>query len=193
MSKTFKPKPFNPKYDDKYVNEQKARFILEQAKERLKNTFDSSDSLDRKTLTFFSLLSTLTTALLGFVSTQYKPGSSIECQKWFVIAPAFVLALIFGFLTWMLTKNLRPVDYDTAGKAPQFIINDKVLQCDYDLLLMEEAIDYQNRIDKNDYTNQEKANRINNSLLGISIAFIIAVVVMIGFIYLSLDGKCHFQ
>lgn len=177
---------------DQDITVAKANLVLQQAKERLDSTISNSDALDNKTIVLLPVLITLVTALFGFLTTKYDPKIGFFCQDWFLIMPIAVLACSFSYAAWELSGNLKPMNYEPAGKSPINLAQDKFTKLSSALMIFCEAESYQPRITKNDEANKIKAERLSNCLKIVLNGFLITAGLYIVMIYLySSAGHYH--
>ena len=170
--------------EDEDVTTEKANLVLQQAKDRLESTIDHSDSLDNKTIVLLPVLITLITALLGFITTQYDPKLKFISQHWFVLGPMIILVTFFCIAAWQLSSNLKPMDYEPAGKTPKNLAKKQLLKLSDALMIFCEAESYQPRIEKNDAANEVKASRISDCLKTVKWGFLATMITYLVFIYL---------
>ncbi len=179
-----------PDYDESNVTDDKASFILQQAKDSLKHTLDSSDSLDRKTYILIPVLLTLITALLSFEFKQLNFSTTIPGEKWPLLlgVATLVIGLFWSFRS--ITENVKPMNYQSMGKAPALLIKDEFLKCDLKEIVMGEAESYQDRIEQNDAVNEKKAKNIRNSIETALYSVLWAIFVFT-VASLMFSGVCH--
>lgn len=157
-----------------YMDEPKARFISEQAKEYLDKTLYVSDQLENKATILLGFTITIMIGVIAYFVSNYS------VLKWLSI-PLSVYLIELLVCSVFLFLALIPANYWSSGSDPQRLL--KTTEKDEDIVdfILAEALSYHSRIDNNIKNNLEKAGKVKAGIYIFMFAPILAAFVAILF------------
>lgn len=158
------------KFDITSENENKlsineAKFILEQAEKSLKEIGDQSQVIVQRTTTLTTLIAGVLITIIAFSVQRLETEKSID-----VIFIVSIIAIIYLlYLCFGLVKNIKGRDYYPIGSEPQTLLIDKFFEAPNDKIrevwfYITEIRRYQEKIDFNKYTNENRWEKFNKHL-----------------------------
>jgi hypothetical protein len=151
--------------DSDLITEDKADFLLSEAKEQLIATVADAESLTKSGVYLLGGLLTIITALVGVTSAQFNGAKSLSEQKWGVIIPLLVTTLYAAVDAAMIMWSaLSSKELEHGGNTPNNLATQELFQLDVRLIKFSEALSYQERIDKNHRRNEQIGITINRGI-----------------------------
>ena len=166
----------NTEIDWKNLDEPKATFIFEQAKDYLEKTLYASDQLDNKAFILLGFSVTFLTGTIGYILTQ---GASIGGLVWPLLA--YALSLFVACL--FLKSAIQPKKYHGTGNLPDAFLNTYILEQDCKYIIAGEAQNYANRCNDNTATNAGKRKKIDRALFILVFSPFIILIVCLAFVF----------
>jgi hypothetical protein len=164
--------------DSDLISDEKAEFLLAEAKEQLAATVSDAEALTRTGVYLLGGLLTVTSALVGVTASMFDTHRPIAGQRWPDIAPLLITSVYLAVDALMLMWSALSIKgLDHAGNAPKNIATTDLFRLDLRLIKFAEATGYQGRIDK---------NHRRNELVGAGINRAIKLVCVAPLIYLAL-------
>jgi hypothetical protein len=165
--------------DSDLITEEKADFLLTEAKEQLCATVSDAEELTKTGVYLLGGLLTVTSALLGVTASMFKTTQSIADQPWLEIAPLLITSVYLAVDALVLMWSALSVKgLDHSGNAPKNIANTSLFALDLRLIKFAEATSYQARIDKNHRRNELVAIRINRGIKMVCVAPLIYLALL---------------
>lgn len=165
------------------LNEEKAKFIFEQAKEYLEKTLYVSDQLQNKAAILLGFGVTLMNGLVAYVIIN----ENVFGLLWPV--GLYIIALLVCNIYCI--RVLLPTDYHGTGNLPERFLNDRVLQQNIDKITIGESENYTERAELNKKQNRRKAENLRIGIYIFTFAPILVGIIMIGPL-ISQIFKCLF-
>jgi hypothetical protein len=165
--------------DSDLITEEKADFVLAEAKQQLAATVQDAEGLTQTGIYLLGGLLTVTSGLVGVMSTLFAGALPLAAQKWGTILPLLVTAIYLAsdaaMIMWsaLSTKGL-----DHSGNAPRNLATQEYFQLDLRLIKFAEAVGYQDRIENNHRRNEAIGARINIGIKGACLAPFIYLAVL---------------
>lgn len=156
-------------------DEGKARFLFEQANERLKYSVESIDTVKEKSYIVFGVFITILTGLVAFLMgiVDFKIGCELHNLPIF-FATVYLITRYFQ-IACHLRKNLSTISVNTPGKEFTLLFKEVKKDISLPLLMAAESKDIDRRIKKNRAVNILLSRRLNyalkESLMSTAIAF----------------------
>ena len=165
--------------DSDLITEEKAAFVLAEAKEQLGATVSDAEALTRTGVYLLGGLLTITSALVGVTASMFDTTKTIVQQRWLDIAPLLITTVYLALDALMLMWSALSVKgLDHAGNAPKNIATTDLFCLDLRLIKFAEATGYQNRIDKNHRRNELVAAGINRGIKLVCVAPLIYLALL---------------
>jgi hypothetical protein len=157
--------------DSDLITEEKADFLLTEAKEQLCATVSDAEALTKTGVYLLGGLLTVTSALVGVTASMFRTNQSIADQPWLEIAPVLITSVYLAADALMLMWSALSIKgLDHSGNAPKNVANTALFALDLRLIKFAEATSYQARIDKNHRRNELVAIRINRGIKMVCVA-----------------------
>jgi hypothetical protein len=156
--------------DPSSINVEKAGFLLEQAKEVLRETHSTAAILDRKITTLLGFFISIQTGLIGYL---------IFLQDWELRTAVGTMAGIFFVSSYRLYDAMAPKPYWPLGNEPKNLYVQQVCVQDTALIIQMELQGYQNRIVVNQVFNKKKADILSNASLWAIVSPIISGIAVL--------------
>ena len=154
--------------DSDLITEEKADFLLAEAKEQLAATVQDAEALTKTGIYLLGGLLTVTSGLVGVTATLFDGTHSLVTQKWGTILPLLVSTIyLAGDAAMIMWSALSTKGLDHSGNAPKNLAIHELFQLELRLIKFAEAAGYQDRIENNVRRNESVGKRIN---LGIKLA-----------------------
>ncbi len=165
--------------DSDLITEEKADFLLIEAKEQLCATVSDAEALTKTGVYLLGGLLTVTSALMGVTASMFKTTQSILDQPWLEIAPLLITSIYLAVDALMVMWSALSVKgLDHSGNAPKNIATASLFALDLRLIKFAEATSYQARIDKNHRQNELVAIRINRGIKMVCLAPLIYLALL---------------
>jgi len=165
--------------DSDLITEEKADFLLIEAKEQLCATVSDAEALTKTGVYLLGGLLTVTSALMGVTASMFKTTQSILDQPWLEIAPLLITSIYLAVDALMVMWSALSVKgLDHSGNAPKNIATASLFALDLRLIKFAEATSYQARIDKNHRRNELVAIRINRGIKMVCLAPLIYLALL---------------
>jgi len=165
--------------DSDLITEEKADFLLTEAKEQLSATVSDAEALTRTGVYLLGGLLTVTSALVGVTASMFNTNRSIVDQPWLDIAPLLITSVYLAVDALMLMWSALSIKgLDHTGNAPKNIATASLFTLDLRLIKFAEATSYQTRIDKNHRRNEQVAIRINRAIKIVCVAPLIYLALL---------------
>jgi hypothetical protein len=165
--------------DSDLITEEKADFLLAEAKEQLCATVSDAEALTKTGVYLLGGLLTVTSALVGVTASMFKTTQSIIDQPWLEIAPVLITSVYLAVDALMLMWSALSIKgLDHSGNAPKNIATTSLFALDLRLIKFAEATSYQARIDKNHRRNELVAIRINRGIKMVCVAPLIYLALL---------------
>lgn len=169
--------------DSDLITEEKADFVLAEAKQQLEATVRDAEALTKTGIYLLGGLLTVTSGLVGVTSALFDGSLSFSEQRWATIGPLLLttvyLAIDAAMIMWFA---LSTGGLDHAGNAPRNLATQYYFALEIRLLKFAEALGYQERIGSNHRRNEAIAARVNLGTKGACLA---------PFVYLTSLALCR--
>lgn len=160
--------------DSDLITEQKADFLLAEAKLQLAATVQDAEALTKTGTWLVGGLLTITTALVGITSTVFKGALPLATQSWITLLPLLATSIyLLADAAMVMWSALSIKGLDHAGNVPRNLGNHELFQLELRLIKFAEAGGYQDRIENNHRRNEAIGRRIN---LGIKAAILAPLI-----------------
>lgn len=143
----------------------KAKFIFEQAKDRLGTTLESGKIIENKLNILAGFFVVIVAGLVTFSLSHLDISVGLSEQDWLVVGPAILLVIYFSVFLYVLYVGIRPRDYYPAGNEPRKLYTDQICSHNLKNIILSEIETYQTRIEKNMSINEAKASKYNLCVL----------------------------
>ena len=154
--------------DSDLITEEKADFLLAEAKGQLAATVADAEGLTKTGIYLLGGLLTITSALVGVTTALFDSARPLAIQKWGSILPLFVTTIYLASDAAMIMWSaLSTKELEHSGNRPKNLATHELFQLELRLIKFAEAASYQERIEKNHRRNESVGARIN---LGIKLA-----------------------
>ena len=151
--------------DSDLITEEKAAFLLAEAKEQLCATVSDAEALTRTGVYLLGGLLTVTSALVGVTASLFDTRRTLLEQPWLDIAPLLLTSVFLAIDALVLMWSALSIKgLDHSGNAPRNIATTALFSLELRLIKFAEATGYQARIDKNHRRNEEVGIRINRGI-----------------------------
>lgn len=151
--------------DSDLITEDKAAFVLAEAKEQLSATVSDAEALTKTGVYLLGGLLTVRSALVGVTASMFDTTRPISDQHWLDIAPLLMTTVYLAVDTLILMWSALSIKgLDHAGNAPKNIATKDLFVLELRLIKFAEAASYQVRIDKNHRRNELVGLRINRGI-----------------------------
>lgn len=167
----------NTEIDWKNLDEPKAVFIFEQAKDYLEKTLYASDQLDNKAFILLGFSITFLTGTIGYILSQ---GISIG---WLML-PLLAYALSLFVACVLLKSAIQPTKYHGTGNLPDAFLNTYILEQEHKYIVAGEAQNYANRCNDNNEANVGKRKKIDRALFILVFSPFIIFIICLALAYL---------
>lgn len=148
--------------DSDLIDEQKADFLLAQAKEQLNATVADAAALTTTGIYLLGGLLTVTTALAGVTASRFNTAAAFHAQNWSEIVPLLVTTIYLACDALMIMWSALSIKgLDHAGNTPSNLASSEMFSRELRLIKFAEATSYQTRIDRNHRRNEKVGRRIN--------------------------------
>jgi hypothetical protein len=165
--------------DSDLITEEKANFLLAEAKEQLAATVQDAEALTKTGIYLLGGLLTLASGLVGVMATQFDNSRPLSTQKWGAILPLLTTIIyVAANAAVIMWSALSTKELDHSGNAPNNLATQALFQLELRLIKFAEAASYQGRIENNHRRNESVGKRIN---LGIKPACIAPLIYLTGF------------
>jgi hypothetical protein len=165
--------------DSDLITEEKADFLLTEAKEQLCATVSDAEALTKTGVYLLGGLLTVTSALMGVTASMFNTTHGIADQPWSEIAPLLITSVYLAVDALMLMWSALSVKgLDHTGNAPKNIATASLFSLELRLIKFAEATSYQARIDKNHRRNELVAIRINRGIKMVCVAPLIYLALL---------------
>jgi hypothetical protein len=165
--------------DSDLITEEKAAFVLAEAKEQLGATVSDAEALTRTGVYLLGGLLTVTSALVGVTASMFDTTRTILDQRWLDIAPLLITSVYLAVDALVLMWSALSIKgLDHAGNAPKNMATTDLFSLDVRLIKFAEAASYQSRIDKNHRRNELVATRINRAIKMVCVAPLIYLALL---------------
>lgn len=148
--------------DSDLITEEKADFLLSEAKEQLAATVEDAEALTKTGIYLLGGILTVTSGLVGVTAALFDGTRTFGNQKWSGIFPLLItiiyLAIDAAMIMW---SALSTKELDHAGNVPRNLATQDLFQLEIRLIKFAEATSYQERIEKNHRRNENVGERIN--------------------------------
>lgn len=157
--------------NEKNVNKENAKFVLEQAEKQVKETSDVGNNVVARATTLLTLVSGLLIALFGYGFTQWMYLSAHNSNGVQTVLSTCIYSNIYLFIiALLLTYNLLGKDYAIVGSEPKALFKDTFFNKskDDDVLIhfyVSELVQYQTRIENNKTMNKKRWKLYHITLL----------------------------
>lgn len=151
--------------DSDYITEEKANFLLAQAKEQLAATITDAEALTKTGIYLLGGLLTVTTALVGVTGAHFDGSRGFAAQNWNAILPLLVTTVyVAGDAMMIMWSALSIKELDHCGNAPKNLATSELFSLELRLIKFAEAESYQGRIERNHRRNEQIGSRINRGI-----------------------------
>jgi hypothetical protein len=165
--------------DSDLITEEKADFLLREAKEQLCATVSDAEALTKTGVYLLGGLLTVTSALVGVTASMFRTTQTITNQPWLEIAPLLITSIYLAADALMLMWSALSIKgLDHSGNAPKNIATTSLFAVDLRLIKFAEATGYQARIDKKHRRNELVAIRINRGIKMVCVAPLIYLALL---------------
>lgn len=165
--------------DSDLITEEKAAFVIAEAKEQLGATVSDAEALTRTGVYLLGGLLTVTSALVGVTASMFDTTRTLLDQRWLDIAPLLITSVYLALDALLLMWSALSVKgLDHTGNAPKNIATADLFRLDLRLIKFAEATSYQNRIDKNHRRNELVAAGINKGIKLVCVAPLIYLALL---------------
>lgn len=151
--------------DSDLITDEKADFLLSEAKEQLIATVADAEALTKTGVYLLGGLLTIISALVGVTAAQFGTGKALTEQKWEVILPLVATTLYAvtdaAMIMW---SALSTKELEHGGNTPENLATQELFELETRLIKFSEAMSYQARIDKNHARNEEIGITINRGI-----------------------------
>jgi len=151
--------------DSDLITDEKADFLLSEAKEQLIATVADAEALTKTGVYLLGGLLTIISALVGVTAAQFGTGKALTEQKWEVILPLVATTLYAvtdaAMIMW---SALSTKELEHGGNTPENLATQELFELETRLIKFSEAMSYQARIDKNHARNEEIGVTINRGI-----------------------------
>ncbi len=131
------------------ITEEKAKLLLSECKENLNATINNANVLDNKIHVFLGFLMTVIIALLAQQFSSDNYSVLILLSIIFLLVPASILV-----------HALSPKPYCLPGDEPKNLLTQAICEQDYNYMVTSVIEMYQNKIEQNVESNQNKAKSL---------------------------------
>ena len=157
--------------DSDLITEEKADFVLAEAKEQLAATIEDAEALTKTGIYLLGGLLTITTALVGVTASHFDSSRGFSGQNWKDILPLLITTLyVAADALLIMWSALSVKELDHSGNAPQNLVTAELFSLDLRLIKFAEAESYQGRIERNHRRNERVANQINRAIKRLCVA-----------------------
>ncbi|MEY2573077.1 MAG: hypothetical protein QOJ87_1290 [Verrucomicrobiota bacterium] len=165
--------------DSDLITEEKADFLLAEAKEQLCATVSDAEALTKTGVYLLGGLLTVTSALVGVTASMFRTTRSITDQPWLEVAPLLITTVYLAIDALMLMWSALSIKgLDHCGNAPKNIASTSLFALELRLIKFAEAASYQARIDKNHRRNELVGIRINRGIKIVCVAPLIYLALL---------------
>jgi hypothetical protein len=151
--------------DSDLITEEKADFLLAEAKEQLVATVVDAEALTKSGVYLLGGLLTVITALVGITSAQFNGAKLLSEQKWGVIIPLLLTTLyaaVDAAMVMWIALSSKTLEH--GGNTPNNLATQELFQLEIRLIKFSEALSYQDRIEKNHRRNEQIGITINRGI-----------------------------
>jgi hypothetical protein len=160
------------------IDEPKATLILEEARLYVAETLETQKIHSTRTTLLIGFISTTITALVGILVNELRKNGAVDVLAISSIIPA-LLGLCFAAHQCYELMQLK--DQYTIGCEPKTLLNTPMCREDIHRIITGIAINYQEKADANNATNEETAKLLQNAVAACFAAPISAAIVALLF------------
>jgi hypothetical protein len=167
--------------DSDLISDQKADFLLSEAKEQLGATVADAEALTKTGIYLLGGLLTVTSGLVGVTAALFDGAKTLGDQKWSGILPLLVTILyLAGVSAMIMWSALSTKELDHPGNVPKNLATQELFQLEIRLIKFAEASSYQDRFEKNRRRNESVGERINLAIKLTCLAPLLYIAALIG-------------
>lgn len=173
------------------ITEEKADFVLSEAKEQLNATVSDAEALTKAGVYLLGGLLTAVTALFGVAAALFKSGRSVTDQNWGLILPLLITILYAtADAAMVMWTALSSKELEHGGNMPKNLATTELFELEIRLIKFSEAMSYQARIQKNHARNEQIGVTINR---GIKLACLAPLIYLVLTILLYVIAPASFR
>lgn len=166
--------------DSDLIDEEKADFVLAQAKEQLAATEDDAEAQTRTGVYLLGGLVTVTSGLVGVTAALFDNVHSFAGQRWASILPLLATVIYLGLdIAIVMWSALSSKELEHSGNAPSNLATQNLFRLELRLIKFAEAIGYEERIEKNHRRNENVGARINLAIKMACLAPLVYLAVLL--------------
>lgn len=151
--------------DSDLITDEKADFLLAEAKEHLASTVEDAEALTKTGIYLLGGLLTITSGMVGVTATLFSEARPMAGQRWSAILPLLVTSIYLSadsaIIMWS-ALSIKQLDH--RGNEPRNLATQALFELDLRLIKFAEAANYQARIERNHLSNERVGLRINRGI-----------------------------